>query len=66
VNESIAYLSASDLRDFYRRKALSPVEVTHAILDRIERLNPVLNAFTIVTAELALNQARAAERAYAT
>jgi aspartyl-tRNA(Asn)/glutamyl-tRNA(Gln) amidotransferase subunit A len=65
VNESIAYLSASDLRDLYRTKALSPVEVTHAILDRIERLNPMLNAFTVVTAELALNQARAAERAYA-
>src|SRR5918998_697924 len=65
VHESIAYLSASDLRDLYRAKALSPVEVTHAILDRIERLNPVLNAFTTVTAELALNQSRAAERAYA-
>ena len=39
--------------------------MTRAILDRIERLNPVLNAFTVVTAELALKQARAAERAYA-
>jgi aspartyl-tRNA(Asn)/glutamyl-tRNA(Gln) amidotransferase subunit A len=65
MNESIAYLSASDLRDLYREKALSPVEVTHTILDRIEHLNPVLNAFTVVTAELALNQAHAAERAYA-
>ena len=65
MTESIAYLSASDLRDLYRTKALSPVEVTRAILDRIERLNPALNAFTVVTAELALNQARAAERAYA-
>jgi aspartyl-tRNA(Asn)/glutamyl-tRNA(Gln) amidotransferase subunit A len=65
VNESIAYLSASELRDRYRTKALSPVEVTRAILDRIDRLNPVLNAFTVVTAELALEQAHAAERAYA-
>jgi aspartyl-tRNA(Asn)/glutamyl-tRNA(Gln) amidotransferase subunit A len=64
VNESIAYLSASELRDLYRTKALAPVEVTHAIPGRIERLNSVLNAFTVVTAELALNQARAAERAY--
>jgi len=65
VNESIAYLSASELRDRYRTNALSPVEVTRAILDRIDRLNPVLNAFTVVTAELALEQAHAAERAYA-
>jgi len=65
VNESIVYLSASELRDRYRTKALSPVEVTRAILDRIDRLNPVLNAFTVVTAELALEQAHAAERAYA-
>jgi len=65
VNESIAYLSASELRDRYRTKAQSPVEVTRAVLDRIDRLNPVLNAFTVVTAELALEQAHAAERAYA-
>ena len=65
MNESIAYLSASELRDRYRTKAQSPVEVTRAVLDRIDRLNPVLNAFTVVTAELALEQAHAAERAYA-
>jgi aspartyl-tRNA(Asn)/glutamyl-tRNA(Gln) amidotransferase subunit A len=64
VNESIAYLSASELRTLYSAKTLSPVEATRAILDRIERLNPALNAFTIITAELALKQARAAERAY--
>lgn len=65
MNESIVYLPAGELRDLYSAKALSPVEVTHAVLDRIERLNPVLNAITVVTPELALNQARAAERAYA-
>ena len=64
MNESIAFLSASDLKDRYRAKALSPVEVVHAILERIERLNPTLNAFTVVTSELALSQARAAEQAY--
>jgi aspartyl-tRNA(Asn)/glutamyl-tRNA(Gln) amidotransferase subunit A len=64
VNESIAYLSASELRTLYSAKTLSPVEATRAILDRIERLNPALNAFTIITAELALKQARAAEQAY--
>src|SRR5271154_2112571 len=44
-----------------RRKEVSPVELTRACLDRIEKLNPTLNAFITVTAESALNQASAAE-----
>ena len=44
------------------RKELSPVELTQAALERIERLNPQLNAFITVLAEQALGDARAAER----
>jgi aspartyl-tRNA(Asn)/glutamyl-tRNA(Gln) amidotransferase subunit A len=40
---------------------LSPVELTQALLARIERLNGPLNAFNLVTAERALAEARAAE-----
>ena len=60
----ICYLSATELRERYTRRNLSPVEVTEAILARIERLNPRLNAFLTVTADRALDEARAAERAY--
>ncbi len=44
-----------------RRKEVSPVELTRACLDRIERLNPALNAFITVTPDSALAEARAAE-----
>lgn len=44
-----------------RRREISPVELTRACLERIENLNPVLNAFITVTAESALKEARQAE-----
>jgi aspartyl-tRNA(Asn)/glutamyl-tRNA(Gln) amidotransferase subunit A len=50
-----------DLAPRLRRKEVSPVELTQACLDRIEELNPALNAFITVTAEAALAEARAAE-----
>jgi len=59
------FLPALELRERYRRRELSPVEATEAILARIDRLNPALTAFVTVTPGLALAQARAAERAYA-
>lgn len=44
-----------------RRKEISPVELTRACLERIEKLNPMLNAFITVTAESALAEAQVAE-----
>ncbi len=43
-------------------KAVSPVELTQACLERTERLDPTLNAFITVVRETALEQARDAER----
>ena len=51
----------AELAPRLRRKEVSPVEVTRACLERIEKLNPALNAFITVTAESALAEARAAE-----
>jgi aspartyl-tRNA(Asn)/glutamyl-tRNA(Gln) amidotransferase subunit A len=58
-----AYAPATDLIPRIRSKALSPVELTRAVLERIERANPKINAFCTVTAEAALASARAAEEA---
>jgi aspartyl-tRNA(Asn)/glutamyl-tRNA(Gln) amidotransferase subunit A len=44
-----------------RTRKLSPVELTRECLARIEQLNPRLNAFIAVTADLAMRQALTAE-----
>ena len=44
-----------------RNREISPVELTHDCLNRIDKLNPALNAFITVTAESALDRARQAE-----
>jgi aspartyl-tRNA(Asn)/glutamyl-tRNA(Gln) amidotransferase subunit A len=44
------------------RGEISPVELTEAFLERIRRLNPMLNAFITVTEEEALRDARQAEK----
>jgi aspartyl-tRNA(Asn)/glutamyl-tRNA(Gln) amidotransferase subunit A len=59
----LCYLPATELAVRIRRGEVSPVEVTDAVLARIERLNPVLNAYCTVTAEAARSAAREAERA---
>jgi aspartyl-tRNA(Asn)/glutamyl-tRNA(Gln) amidotransferase subunit A len=61
TDNSITELSAHEMSEKIRTKALSPVEVTQAHLDRIERLNDELVAFITVTADQALAAARTAE-----
>ena len=56
-------LSAGEIASHIRHKKLSPVEVAQAHLDRMERLNPTLNAFVDYQPELVLAQARLAEKA---
>jgi Asp-tRNA(Asn)/Glu-tRNA(Gln) amidotransferase A subunit family amidase len=63
ANDELCWMSAAALAAAIRRKKLSPVEVTRAVLDRIERVNPRLNAYVTLTVDQALRDARAAERA---
>src|SRR5262245_55081977 len=57
----LSTLTLQDAADQLRGKRLSPVDLTQACLARIERLNPVLNAFITVSSESALASARSAE-----
>jgi aspartyl-tRNA(Asn)/glutamyl-tRNA(Gln) amidotransferase subunit A len=54
-------LSAAQLLEKYVRRELSPVEVTKAVVSRIEKLNPKLNAFCFLNKE-ALKDAEASEK----
>jgi aspartyl-tRNA(Asn)/glutamyl-tRNA(Gln) amidotransferase subunit A len=55
-------LPLARLLSLYQVRKLSPVAVTQAALARAELLNPALNAFCLLDAKTALQQARAAEK----
>jgi aspartyl-tRNA(Asn)/glutamyl-tRNA(Gln) amidotransferase subunit A len=55
------FFTIADTAKLLRSRKLSPVELTKHALSRIERLDPIYNAFIEVTAEDALAQAKTAE-----
>lgn len=61
MNEELGFMSAADMVARFHARKLSPVDVADAVLARIARLNPAINAFCIVDAEGALAAARESE-----
>jgi aspartyl-tRNA(Asn)/glutamyl-tRNA(Gln) amidotransferase subunit A len=61
----LADLTAAALSKAYAAKTLSPVEVTRAVLARIEACEPAINAMYIVSSDAALAAAKAAEARWA-
>jgi Asp-tRNA(Asn)/Glu-tRNA(Gln) amidotransferase A subunit family amidase len=62
-HQDICWMSAVDLAKAIRKKKLSPVEVVRDILERIEAINPRVNAYVTVIADSALAEAKKAEKA---
>jgi len=60
-----AQLTLKEVAAAIRRRKLSSVELTRALLERIARWQPKLNAFVRVEADEALAAAKAADRAFA-
>jgi aspartyl-tRNA(Asn)/glutamyl-tRNA(Gln) amidotransferase subunit A len=61
-DEALCFAGAAELGRRFARRELSPVEVVRALLARIERLDPALNSFLLVSGDRALEEARVAER----
>ena len=57
----IKSLTAAELLRLYRRRELSPVEVTRDQLERIDKFQPALNAFIIIDRDGALKAAKESE-----
>lgn len=60
----IQWMSAVELLEAYRKKRISPVEVVRTLLERIEQINPKINAIVTLLGEEALAAAAEAERRY--
>jgi aspartyl-tRNA(Asn)/glutamyl-tRNA(Gln) amidotransferase subunit A len=62
ISDEILFLPASELAKRIQSKALSPVDLTKAYLDRSEKIGPKLNAYARLTPEIAMAEAAAAEK----
>lgn len=61
TDTDLAFASIEEVAQLFRKRKLSPVELTKLMLARIDQLNHKLNAYITVTSELALAQAKKAE-----
>lgn len=62
LHAEMGYATALELREQYDRRALSPVEAVSGILQRIEALDPAINAFSALMRDDALAAAKESER----
>lgn len=63
MNDDLCWTPATELVALIRARKLSPVELTEAVLARVERLNPQINAFCALTPDQARQGAKIAEAA---
>lgn len=57
----LCFLSATEMAAAVKKKKLSPVEIVDALLARIEKVNPKVNAYCTVVPEMAREAAKKAE-----
>jgi len=63
-DDALCYMPATEALARFRDRSLSPVELMAAVIDRTERVEPMINAFTVCRFEEAMDRAREAEARY--
>ncbi|WP_052947560.1 amidase [Aneurinibacillus tyrosinisolvens] len=61
MTNDLLFSSIEQIGSLYRKKEISPVEVTKATLERLNDVEPKLNAFITVLSDQAIEQAKQAE-----
>ncbi|MEO9149123.1 MAG: amidase family protein, partial [Burkholderiaceae bacterium] len=61
--QELAFRPAHELARLLRQREIGAVELLQLYLDRVQRLNPALNAVVVQTADTALQRAKAADTA---
>jgi len=59
--EDICFMSACDMADSIKRQELTSEEITEIIIERIEKINPLVNAYCTTTFDLAREMAKKAD-----
>lgn len=59
--EDICFMSAFDMYDIIKRQEMTSQEITETIIERIEKVNPIINAYCTPTLELARQMAKEAD-----
>jgi len=60
--EDICFMPAWEMREKIIRQELSSQEITETIIDRIQRINPIINAYCTTTFDLARETAKEADK----
>jgi len=66
LDADLAFRSIAEIGRLFRARKLSPLELTQFLLNRIDHLNPRLNAYLALNPEASLRDAAAAETALST
>ncbi len=61
--EEICYMAACEMAEAIRTQAITSEEITETIIERIEKINPIINAYCTPTFDLAREMAKKADKA---
>jgi len=60
--EDICFMSACDMLDAIKNQELTSEEITETIIEKIEKINPIINAYCTPTFDLAREMAKEADK----